>query len=79
MSDYTTEDLEDALNKYGELILQMDSDGYPNPPELHLHDTTFEHSSGDIMLSLSDGVFEFSASAVEGIAWHKQSTDDLGL
>ena len=79
MSSYTTEDLQATLSEHGEIIVQLDSDGYPEGPELHLHDTTFHHTEGVIELELSDGVFEFTAEAVESIARHYQSTADLGM
>lgn len=76
---YTSEDIEEALNDRGELLLQLESDGYPSPVELHLHDTEFFHSVNEIVLQLSDGQFAFKASRVEGLAIHQQSTSDLGL
>ena len=79
MAEYTTEDLQMELHEKGELIVQLDSDGYPNAVELHLHDTTFHHDDGRVEVALSDGAFEFTAEAVEGIAWHKQSTGGLGF
>lgn len=79
MAEYTTEDIEAALNRDGELILVLDSDGYAENPELHLHDTGFNHDSGEVRLSLSDGTVWFPASAVESLTRHKQSTGDLGL
>jgi len=79
MSDYTTEDIQFKLSECGEIIIQMDSDGYSGAVELHLHDTEFHHDEGTIEVTLSDGTFEFAASAVESIVWHKQSTGDLGF
>lgn len=80
MTDYTTEEIEEMLTKqYGELILVMDSDGYDEPPELHIHDTVFDHDNQRIIHHLTDGGMEFSVDAVETVNWHMQSSGDLGL
>jgi len=79
MSDYTIDDLEDALEQRGELLLSMESDGYPENPELHLHDTTFRRDPPEVIVELSDGEWSFKPSRVESIAVHKQSTAELGF
>lgn len=79
MSNYTIEDLREALDENGELIISMDSDGYPENPELHLHDTTLLTDPPEVVVELADGTWSFKPSHVESIATHKQTTDDLGM
>jgi hypothetical protein len=79
MADYTTEDIEAALHRDGELIVVLGSDAYAEKPELHIHDTSFNHDSGEVRVELSDGTVWFPASDVESLTRHKQSTADLGL
>lgn len=75
---YTTEDIEDALEARGELLLTLDSDSY-NTVELHLHDTSFDHDNGEVVLELADGTVGFMAESVESIAVHQQTTEELGI
>jgi len=79
MADYSTEDIEMALEESGELLLRMESDGYPTDPELHLHDTTFDHGRGEIIIECADGQVQFPASAIEAVARHEQSIHELGF
>jgi hypothetical protein len=81
MSDenYTTEEIAEALQRNGELLLTLDSDAYSGPVEVHLHDANFDHDNGEVALSLADGRLGFRASSVESIATHKQTAEDLGL
>jgi len=79
MSEYTIDDLESALEQRGELLLALDSDGYPSTPELHLHDTTFRRDPPEVIVELSDGEWSFKPDRIESIAVHKQSTEELGF
>jgi hypothetical protein len=81
MSDYTTEEIEQALEDRGEVLVQLDSDG-PDSLELHLHDTEFFHGvgeRGEIVVRLTDGEYTFRAGSVEAMAIHTQSLADVGL
>lgn len=66
------------LSDNGELIITLESDAYPEV-ELHIHDTSFNYDTNEVCLSLSDGNFCFTADRIESVAWHQQSTADLGL
>jgi hypothetical protein len=75
---YTSNYIEDLLAEKGELIVTLESDAYPEV-ELHNHDTSVNHATDEVTLDLSDGTFCFNVGAIESVAWHQQSTDDLGL
>lgn len=76
---YTIDEIEKALNEKGELLLVLDSDHYPEPVEIHIHDTTFFTDPDEILVDLSDGDFSFRPDSVESMATHLNSTSDLGL
>lgn len=76
---YSTEYIEELLEEKGELIAVMESDGYGNNPELHLHDTTFDHAEGRIVLGLADGEVVLEADSIETLAYHEQTTEELGI
>jgi hypothetical protein len=76
---YTTEDLQEKLAEFGEIILVMDSDAYAERPELHLHDTEFDHDKQQIWLSLANGGATFDAENVETWVYHEQTLDELGI
>jgi hypothetical protein len=81
MAEYTSRDIENALDDRGELLLQLESDG-PDSLELHLHDTTFFHDasdSGEIVVNCTDGEYSFRATSIEALAIHTQSLADLGF
>jgi hypothetical protein len=76
---YTSEDIEEAVEEFGEILVVLDSDAYDGPLELHLHDTTFDHSANEVVLELADGRTAFPASAIESRSYHEQTTDEIGL
>lgn len=76
---YTIDQLHDALDQNGELILTLDSDSYPDGVELHKHDTTFMKDPDEVVLELADGQFSFKPDSVESIATHLQTTADLDI
>lgn len=78
---YSIDEIEAALEARGELILKMESDGYDEDPELHLHDTTFNKTDngGEIIKELSDGEMTLTPDRIETVTIHQQSTEDLGL
>jgi hypothetical protein len=81
MPEYTSNDIENALEDRGELLIQFESDAQPDA-ELHLHDTTFFHNasdSGEIVVDLTDGEYSFRAGSIEALAIHQQSLEDFGL
>lgn len=71
---YNSEEIESFLNQKGELIIVLESDVRF---ELHIHDTTFDHSSGDVITEgMKDGEYvyaQFPAERVEHVTWHKES------
>ena len=76
---YETEQVQNALEEYGELLVVLDSDAYAEPLELHLHDTDFNHDYNEIELTLSDGSIGFKSSSIESMTYHTHSTADYGL
>lgn len=67
--------LQSKLEESGELMVQVD--GFDEPIELHLHDTTFE--SDLITVELTDGTLWFESDQVTGAWNHYHSTEDYGL
>lgn len=72
---YTSEDIESMLTEeYGEMEVILESD---RSYELHIHDTTFNHSSGEIVTEgMKDGEYvhaRFPAERVEHVTWHTVS------
>lgn len=76
---YSIEDLENALEQSGELLVTFDSDAYDGPVELHLHDTEFISEPEEVIVHLADGKFSFLPESVESLAQHEQSLSDIGL
>ncbi|QSG04397.1 hypothetical protein [Halapricum desulfuricans] len=69
------DDLQAMLEQNGELMLAVAH--FPQPIELHLHDT--EIGEETVRLELTDGVLEFDIDKVAGAWQHTHSLADLGL
>ncbi|AGM11376.1 hypothetical protein M199_gp046 [Halogranum tailed virus 1] len=71
---YTSEDIENLLTEMGELMIILESD---REYDLHVHDTEFNHDSGEIetegMLNGEYVFAQFPAERVEHVRWHKES------
>lgn len=67
--------LRDELEDAGELMVNVEN--FPEPLELHLHDTKIDDDT--ITLDLADGELVVSLGFVTGYWKHKHSLEDLGL
>ena len=68
-------DLQSMLEENGELMVNVTE--FPEPLELHLHDTDI----GDdvVTLKLTDGIINFDVDEITGAWQHTHSLADLGL
>jgi hypothetical protein len=68
-------DLQSMLEENGELMVNVTE--FPEPLELHLHDTDI----GDdvVTLQLTDGIINFDVDEITGAWQHTHSLADLGL
>ena len=70
-----SDDLQSALEKTGELMVNVEE--FEVPLELHLHDTDIGEET--VTLELADGELEFATDAVTGYWKHYHSLADYGL
>lgn len=80
MSNYTTEEVETILNRVcSDVICILDPDRYKINPELHLHNTEFDHETQEIILQGEGEERRFGVESIESIVKNEQTADGLGL
>ena len=69
------DELREMLESNGELMVNVTE--FPEPLELHIHDTDI----GDevVTLQLTDGIINFDVDEVTGAWMHTHSLADIGL